>query len=335
MTTRLSRALLFLGTTLFFSCEEASDKKSFLPESTGQVNQLMVVTDNDVWNSRVGDSIRKHFASTQVGLNRQEPIFSIIQIPEKVFTGTYRKGRSVLIVSVDSSNTVGYASDRYAKPQEIAIVKGKDEASLIAGVARIADSAIVRFKSNEISESQRRFRRSLQKSPVVRDSFGFDLLIPSVYAVSKKEKGFLWLDRPIDKGNMNLLMYELPWEPLDRDASLAETVIGVRDSIGKRFVPGPDIPGYTTYLSTEKMFAPYIQETRIEGKRAFEVRGLWEMENFPMGGPYLMYWIEDRKNDRWMVLEGFVFAPSEIQRDYIFEIEAIFRSMKTVSDGVN
>lgn len=180
-----------LLTAILSGCEDSSNKKVFLPESTGSTNQLMVVTGADIWESRVGDSIRAHFASPVWGLNREEPIFNIIHIPDEAFKGTYRKGRSVLIVARDSSSRIQYLRNKYAEAQEIAVVRGPTDAQLIAGIAQVSDSAVRRFKNNEVSEVQRRFKRSLQKSGSIQEALGFNLLVPSVYKVSKEEDGFI------------------------------------------------------------------------------------------------------------------------------------------------
>ena len=47
-----------------------------------------------------------------------------------------------------------------------------------------------------------------------------------------------------------------------------------------------------------------------------------------MAGPYINYVIRDDENNRLMVMEGFAFAPSIEQRDYMFELESIIKSVK-------
>ena len=45
-----------------------------------------------------------------------------------------------------------------------------------------------------------------------------------------------------------------------------------------------------------------------------------------MGGPFLNYAVLDEKNDRYVILEGFAFAPSATKRENMLELEAILRS---------
>ena len=54
-----------------------------------------------------------------------------------------------------------------------------------------------------------------------------------------------------------------------------------------------------------------------------------------MAGPFLNYIIKDPENNRLLVLEGFIFAPSTNKRDYMFELEAILKSLKIEQQAVN
>jgi hypothetical protein len=47
-----------------------------------------------------------------------------------------------------------------------------------------------------------------------------------------------------------------------------------------------------------------------------------------MAGPYINYAILDSISKRWIVVEGFAFAPSANKRDYMFELNTIISSFK-------
>jgi hypothetical protein len=55
---------------------------------------------------------------------------------------------------------------------------------------------------------------------------------------------------------------------------------------------------------------------------------MWEVKNDFMGGPFINYLVDDFKNDRVIVLEGFAFAPSISKREYMFELKTILRTLK-------
>ena len=57
-------------------------------------------------------------------------------------------------------------------------------------------------------------------------------------------------------------------------------------------------------------------------------RGTWEVKGDFMAGPFINFLIEDKKSKKNLMIEGFVFAPSTLKRDYIFELESIIRSTR-------
>ncbi len=69
-------------------------------------------------------------------------------------------------------------------------------------------------------------------------------------------------------------------------------------------------------------------KTTINKKQAVETRGLWDVKNAFMSGPFVNYVIEDKNNSRLIIAEGFAFAPSLEKRDYMLELEAIIKSIK-------
>ncbi|UJH69054.1 DUF4837 family protein [Allomuricauda sp. SCSIO 65647] len=321
----------FLGTLFLtglllagISCNDNSKKQKFLPPSTGSVNSLMVVMNTDLWQGEVGDRIREHFAATVVGLPWEEPLFTITQLPPKVFRGAALESRSILYVLRDSAAMAYVSNDVYAKPQRVTVVKGPNNEELLQGLDSIAQKAMMAYRDVEISEAQKRFTRSLNKEKALEEQFGIKLTIPSVYRVGKEEDKFVWLDRQIQKGTMNIIAYEMPMSSLTNDSTFVQDIVRMRDSIGEKYIPGPN---KGTYMITEKVFAPYVFPAEVAGKKAVEVRGIWEIHGYPMAGPFLTYIINDKKNDRRLVLEGFTFAPATEKRDYMFELEAILKTL--------
>lgn len=312
---------------LFTSCQN-KPKKRYKPASLGAINTLAVVMDNDLWEGPVGDKVREYFAAPVLGLTWDEPLLNLEHMPPSVFRGTTRHRRAVLFVDRDSVSGAQVQNDLYATPQKVAVIKATDNATLIQAIENAADKIISEIKSMELKESQERFLRSLSKETLLQDKFGISLRLPSVYTVGKQDENFVWVDREIQKGSMNIIAYEMPADSFNSDSTLVQDIVRMRDSIGKKFIPGPDVPGKTTYMGTEKAFAPYVFPAEVAGKKAVEVRGIWEVVNYPMAGPFLTYIINDKENNRKLVLEGFTFAPATNKRDYMFELEAIMKTIK-------
>lgn len=320
-------ALFLLITVVLLSCKE-SKNQNYLPTSIGAINSLVAVIDNELWKGSVGDSIRKHFAAPVVGMPMDEPLFTIDQIDPKFFTGSIRNTRSVLYIMKDSLNKAHIKSDMYATPQRVGVIKGTTEAEIVENIDAKANEIIMSFKSMEIEAAQLRFERSLNKEGVLEEKFGVSFKLPSVYKVGKQEENFVWIDRNIKKGTANIIVYVMPANSFSNDSTLVRDIVAMRDSIGAKYIPGPDVTGKVTHMRTEPAYAPAIFPTEIGGLKGVEVRGIWDIKNYPMAGPFLTYILNDEKNNRKLVMEGFVFAPATEKRNDMFELEAILKTLR-------
>ena len=312
---------------LSIACKEEG-KADYLPESVGAMNTLTVVIDNELWKSSVGDAIRENYTAAAQGLTWDEALFSVTQVPQQIFSGSIRNTSSVLYVMEDSLNVAHMKSNMYSKPQNIGVIKGRNKQELIDNINKTSAEFIKDFKTLEISKAQKRFEKSLNKEKALVDKFNISMKIPSIYRVGREEDNFVWISREIQKGNMNIIAYTMPENGFHNDSTFARDIIRMRDSIGNLYIKGSDVAGKNNHMITEKAFTPYVFPAEVSGKKAAEVRGIWEMSAYPMAGPFLTYIINDKENNRKLILEGFVFAPATKKRDYMFELEAILKSVQ-------
>lgn len=311
----------------FIGCKNSNSQK-YLPESIGAINSVTVVIENDLWQGEVGDRIREHFASPAKGLTWDEPIFTLNQAPKKVFTGAIRNTRSIIYVELDTLSVAGLKNDLYASPQRMAVFKGTTEQELIKNISKKAKSVIKAFQELELKETQTRFLKSLSKEKALIDKFNITLNVPSIYKVGREVDNFVWIDRQIPKGHANIIAYTMPGNSFSNDSTLVADIVKMRDSIGAIYIQGEDVLDKPTHMRTEPAFSPSVFETEIAGRKAYEVRGIWDVKNDFMAGPFITYIIDDSANNRKLILEGFTYAPATNKRDDMFQLEAI---LKTVS----
>ncbi|WP_434037236.1 DUF4837 family protein [Formosa sp. 4Alg 33] len=324
------RKILFFVSALLVLTSCNGDKKSnqkLLSESSGNLNNLSVVVDNDLWQGKVGEVIRDVMAAPVDGLPQDEPLFSLSQIPTQVFSGFVTKNRTVLRVEVGPNKTssVKFGKNVYAIPQKVVVVSGKTEDEVVEQLKSNAPKIIEAFKSQEIKEKQRRIKLSLLKIDTIEKALGIKMELPTAYRIAKKDNNFFWLRKDITTGTQNIMLYELPLNAIKQNDSLVQQVIKIRDSIGQVHIPGPT---EGTFMITEKAYAPYLFHTTIDDKPVIETKGIWDVKNAFMSGPFINYIIEDKANNRLLVIEGFTFAPSVEKRDYVFELDAIMKSIK-------
>ena len=65
----------------------------------------------------------------------------------------------------------------------------------------------------------------------------------------------------------------------------------------------------------------------IDKNNVFETKGIWEVKNDFMGGPFVNYLLKDEKSNQWIVVEGFAFAPSVSKREFMFELNSILSTI--------
>lgn len=309
----------------FTSCNEGGTKdKSLLPNSVGNINSLQIITSNDLWTGVVGEAIRNNFAAPTDGLPQDEPLFSMNQMPPEAFTGFARSNRLFLYVVLSDEDKATVATDEYARPQTGGVIKASSEEKLVELINKNAAKIIEAFHSSEIKERQRRTAISLMKSDSLKKVMGVSMQIPSAYRIAKATDSFFWLRKDLKDGTTNILVYEVPLTMIENDSTAVSDIIKIRDSIGSRLLPVEDDDQFIT----EDAYAPYLFKTTIDGRFAYETKGTWEVKDALMGGPFINFAIRDEKNNRYLILEGFTYAPSVAKRDLQFELESILTSAK-------
>ena len=265
------------------------------------------------------------YAYPAEGLPQQEPLFDLKQIPPEVFTGFAQSSRSVLWVGIRNQTNVRIDKNTYAQPQTVAVFTAPTPTALTEIIVSQSEKVIKTLRIQERAERLRRIRKSSYTKHGLDEKFGLTLTMPSAYKIFKENETTSWFQRETQKGHINLLVTTTPYDEDIVDEQNLEKIIILHDSIGKAFIPGR-LPN--SYFITEKAYEPYMYSTTFGKKSALEIRGTWEVKGDFMAGPFLQYIINDKPNNRNIVLEGFVFAPSTAKRDYVFEIETVLRSLQ-------
>lgn len=324
--------LIALSCFMIVACKEKNtdtndNHVNIVPVSNGRINNVSVIVSNEKWNDSVGEAIRDVLAAPVDGLPQDEPLFSIKQMPVEAFNDFATKTRLLLVVD-KGSPSFKIEEDFYAKPQKVAVVKGNTDEEIINLLKENGKKIVASFKDTELAEKQRRINLSLNNIKFIEENLGITVNFPSAYRISNQVQNpnskFFWARKNIPTGSMNLLFYEVPLSTIKKGDSVINYITKMRDSIGKQHIPGP-VEG--SYQITEKAYAPYLFEEIVDNKPAYVTKGTWEVEGATMAGPFVNYAIEDKINNRYVVLEGFTYSPSVQKRDFMFELEAIIKSV--------
>lgn len=317
--------ILYVLFIALFACGDTkTTTQTYKQPSVGTINSLQVVTPNSLWNGIVGDQIRSSFASPTPGLPQDEPLFSIRQLPLDVFSGFAKTPRLFLHLTIANKDTIVLRKNPYAKPQTGVFITATTPERLIGLIKENASKIIENFKLSEIKERQRRTKKSKLRLDSLPAAFGLTLEIPSAYHIAKSEADFYWIRKALKSGHTNIIIYQVPLHTIPQDSTALQAIIDMRDTLASKQLPVEDGAKFIT----EQAYTPYITPTTIDGKFAFETKGTWEIQNQWMAGPFVNYSVRDTINNRYLVLEGFTYAPSSSKRDLQLELESILKSVK-------
>ena len=314
----MKNAALFLLLILMASCKESKTKLRYLPDSNANLNHLTVVMPEKSWNGSLGEKTRALLETPYEGLPFDEPQFTLKYLHPSVFTGFARNSRNVLWFVKDSTARFQMIENLMAKPQLVAKVTGEDDEVQAYFLEDNISLLRATLTEKERIEKLRRIKKSPAKELDLQKRFQISLVYPTAYKTVKDTINFVWIQKEIPKGHMNLIAYALPESGLR--GNVKKRILEIRDSIGKIYVPGRL---KKSFMITEKAYRPFIYKTQKEGRLTYITIGTWEVANDFMAGHFVNYMIRDELKKRWMVIEGFTFAPASSKRDQMFELNTI------------
>ena len=320
---------LLVIAVLLTSCDDGKDKIT-LRSSVGKVNKVMVVTKASDWVGDIGKEIRNSFGELMVGLPQPESLLSVSQVAPNGFKTMMQVGRNIMVIGVADEEKYFIRKNVYAQPQTIVYVYAKDRESVVKLFKKHHKEIIKTFIESDVNMLQNLFAKNKLDDSQFKtlQNLGVSLTINNKFNTVDDTGDFLWLRQHLSSGiaktgSNNILVYAVP---LVDEAQVSDSIVAVRNRIGKKYIPGSDPE--TMHMITELAYTPFTFDAVIDGKKAYETRGKWEVKNDFMAGPFLNYTVVDKKNNRLIVFEGFTYAPSVNKRAFLFELEAIAKSMK-------
>lgn len=327
----MKNILYILGVILLVSCSDSKKNKRVFVDSNGRFNHLLVVMNESKWGGESGKKLKEIIMTPVLGMPQDENQFDVSQVPEDSFGKMFKASRNILIVSIDSVNSFQAERNVYAKPQQIIKITGTDEAALIEMLENYKNKMISSFKDFDIENIQKIHidnAYSFERFKTL-NSLGINITIPKIFKEVDDTGDFLWLRQHLSggiakgDGSSNILVYSVPIPKSKK--GLVTTISRMRDTIGKKHIPGRK---ENMFMITEKLVTPRVFKTVLNEKPCYATFGKWEVLNDFMAGPFLNYAIEDEKNNRWIVVEAFVYAPSVNKRDFMFEVEAVLKTIQ-------
>lgn len=328
---KASNGILFAVALLLMSCNSGSGGKKVLSQSKGLPSELLLVVDRDIWQSDVKDTIKSITDEPVPGTMEGEPMFRVTQIMTNAYDRMFVSMHSKLFVHVDKSRKkpfIGINHDVYARPQIEVTVAAPSLAELRDFLSRrhkqIQDSLCEAQLEMRERELNRHYSAKVNKD--LKAVLGMEIRVPEEIKASKKGRNFLWAGTNRNEKDINLVVYTYPLD--EKTVFDGDKAIDVRDSVMQKNIPG-DRPDQWMETTREKGKPIALSRViTVKGQKMLEIRGLWQMRNGAIGGPFVTLVREDKAHNRAIATEGFIYNPNADKRDLLRKMEAAIRTVK-------
>ena len=321
--------LVFISFILIvFGCIPENEQEGTMPSSSGKTGSVLVVVDSAKFNREIGLSIKKTLSSVYKGLPQPEPMFELSNIHPTAFKKIFQKHRNILKIEVGQKYNESrflIRKDVYARPQLMIYAQAPDDSAMVRLFRQKGEEILQKFVEAEKKRYIKTFKK-IKNSGVmmhVKEKFGIDLVIPKGYSLDVDTTDFSWIESEGRHDLKGLLIYQFPYK--GENSLTKDYLLKMRNKFTKKYVPGPS-PG--SYMKHEDQVIPFYETEKINGNNVIIMRGLWEVENDFMGGPFISATIVDKEKQKIITVDGYVYAPKFDKRNYVRKLEAILYTLK-------
>lgn len=325
---RVAQGAVLLSLLLLSGCNSNNSGGMMKPAASGRPYEVLVVIPENLWEQPAGKAIYGVLATDIPGLPQPENSFHISHIDPKGFNNILNIFRNIVVVDIDKSiyttTKYKYVRDEYATNQMIMVITSPSAEEFVNFVERNRPAILRFFNSAEMNRQIAQLRKKYSKkvSELADELFDCTLYAPDEIQSTKRGEDFFWSSSATATALVNICMYSYPYEgsqDFERSRMIAK-----RDSFMKANIPG-EMPNM--YMATDTTTVT-VEPITVQKQYACEMRGLWQMENDCMGGPFVSHSRVDTVNNRVVVVEGFVYAPEKMKRGLIRRMEATLYTLE-------
>ena len=311
------------------SCSQEQRKKALLPNISGKAGEVIVVIGQNDWEGAVGTVLRDSLTCDFPQLPQREPLFTLVNVPQSAFGSMFQIHRNIIIININKDVTepgVVYRNDVWAAPQTVIRVNAPDSETAVEILKENNTTIVGMLEEAERDRMIRNARKYEQQgiAPVVTEMVGGSPHFPSGYRIKKKTDNFIWVTYDPEYVSQGIFIYKYPvvkgQDMMSSQSLLTENSLMLMDNVPGMFE--------NTYMTMSSFAPPTIKYMKYRGLEFAEIRGLWEVHNDYMGGPFVTHVFYSPDGEYMIGLEGFVYAPKFDKRHYLRQVESIIYSFE-------
>lgn len=317
---------------MMFGCK-AFNTVSSGDTAQGRPYELIVVCAQPQWQSVLGDTLQYFLKQPVTEIPNYEPVFDVLRIMPNNFKSLTKHHRNIVVVNVSSEFAEPSISIRYnvtAKPQVYVTIKGPDNKSVADYVGEQGENLVQVLEKAERDRTIAYARRysSQPLKELIRSTFGIGLDISDDYKLRTQSPDMVWISQEFPTASQGFFIYKYPYQG---EQSLSpEALVKARNRFASR-IPGPKEGSYMITVDeipdeTGNEYVPYVPEyrtIRIGSRPWIEMVGLWDVENYFMGGPYVSYTTVNGETNEVITIDCYIYSPKIDKRNMMRELQAL------------
>ena len=326
-------ALVCAAVLALASCHQEKTRKALLPNITGTAGEVIVVIGQNEWEGAVGTVLRDSLSREFPQLPQREPMFNLVNVPQASFTSMFQVHRNIIVVNISKDVTepgVLYRNDVWAAPQTVIRVNAPDSETAVQLIKENCTTIIGMLEEAERARMIRNAKKYEERNiaTVVNEMVGGSPHFPSGYKLKKRTDDFIWVSYDPEYVSQGILIYKYPVVE-GEDMMSPESLLAANSKMLMENVPGMF---ENTYMTIAPAVVPSVKYMRYKGRDFAEIKGLWDVHNDFMGGPFVAHAFYSKDGKDIIVLMAFVYAPRYDKRHYLRQVESILYSYEWAKD---
>ena len=292
----------------------------------GAAYEVVVVSNSHVWDSAAGEELRSVLQQEIPAFNQSEPMWTVMRVLPDGFKNIIAKHRNVIKLLVDDSvePAIGVQYDVSSHPQTVMVIQAPTEEELAQYIEENKDNILYVLEKSErdrtLEYANKYYEGSLRT--IIYEKFGVDMRVPKGYMLRSQSDDFVWISYEHKLASQGFFIYSYPYK--GPQSLQPAALVAARNKFASR-IPGPSDG---SYMITYDEFEPLTRAMRINGRLWVEMRGLWDVQNDFMGGPFVSYTTVDTETNRVITLDCYVYSPQLPKRNYMRPLEHLVYLME-------
>lgn len=315
---------------LMVGCK-AMNQLNAADNSTGKPYEVILVCDQHQWVGELGDTLQAVLKQPVKELVKHEPLFDVMRILPNNFKSLVERHRNIIVVNVGPDAGEPQIAAKYnvtASPQVFITIKGPDSKSVAEYVGKNKENLIYVLEKAERDRDVRYSKRypSQALRELIWQTFKMDLPVAEDFLLRTKSEDMVWISQEFPTASQGFFIYKYPYE--GKESLTPAALIKARNRFAQR-IPGPADGSYMVTVDkiadeSGENYIPFELEyktIKIGDQPWIEMSGLWDVENYFMGGPFVSYTTVNKNTNEVVTIDCYVYSPKLAKRNMLRELQ--------------